>query len=73
MTTDRRNPEQVHHEDDVLKKATLARELRLETMEEARKVCDAAEATCPANLWPMATYRDLLFLDSNQNAHGETV
>ena len=40
-----------------------------------RKVCNAAEATCPANRWAlvMATYRDLLFLDSNQNAHGETV
>ena len=25
----------------------------------------AAEAICPANKWTLATYNDLLFLDSN--------
>jgi len=63
----------VHHEEDAFKKAVLARELRLETMEEARVVCDAAEAECPASMWPFATYRDLLFLDSNQDGHGQTI
>jgi len=63
----------VHHEEDPFKKASVARELRLDTMEAARKVCDEAEAICPANLWPMATYKDLLFLDANQDGHGQTI
>ncbi|KAL1505117.1 hypothetical protein AB1Y20_008876 [Prymnesium parvum] len=45
-------------------KAMLARELRLETMERARDVCDAIEAIVPANLWTLSTYNDLLFLDA---------
>mmetsp|Transcript_55168 Transcript_55168/g.97358 ORF Transcript_55168/g.97358 Transcript_55168/m.97358 type:complete len:126 (-) Transcript_55168:440-817(-) len=45
-------------------KAMLARELRLETMEQARDVCDAIEAIVPANLWTLSTYNDLLFLDA---------
>jgi glutamine synthetase len=53
----------IHAEEDVAKKAALARTLRLETMVELREVCDAAEATCPADLWTLATYKDLLFLD----------
>ena len=44
----------------------LARVLRLETMEEVRKVCDAAEALCPDSIWPIASYKQLLFLDSEQ-------
>jgi len=44
-------------------KAKLARTLRLETMISIRESCDAAEAVCPANLWTLATYKDLLFLD----------
>ena len=31
-----------------------------------REVCDAAEAQCPANVWPIASYKSLLFLDSEQ-------
>jgi len=45
--------------------ARLARTLRLETMEEVRKVCDATEAAVPAGLWTLASYRELLFLDSH--------
>jgi len=63
----------VHAESDDLKKATLARTLRLETMIEARAVIDATEAECPAHIWPLATYKELLFLDSNQDASGNTV
>ena len=45
--------------------ASLARILRLETMVEIRKLCDAAEEIVPADLWTLATYKELLFLDSH--------
>jgi len=62
----------VHHEEDGFKKADLARNLRLETMMEVREICDSAEAICPANMWPIATYKELLFLDSQQDGNGQT-
>ena len=40
----------IHNADDTAAKATMARALRLETMIEARKVIDAAEAKGPENL-----------------------
>ena len=49
-------------------KATAARVLRLEVMEDVRKVCDATEALCPPSLWTLASYKELLFLDFNQGA-----
>jgi glutamine synthetase len=58
----------LHGAADEYEKATLARVLRLETMEEARKVCDTIEETVPANLWTLATYKELLFFDSHQGA-----
>jgi len=48
--------------------ARLARVLRLETMEEIRSVCDATESKVPADLWTLATYQELLFLDQNQDS-----
>jgi glutamine synthetase len=63
----------VHGEADALRRAALARELRLETMAAARGVVDEAEARCPADRWPLATYAELLFLDANQDAYGRTV
>ena len=62
----------VHAAQDGMQKASCARELRLEVMEEARKACDEAEGKCPATVWPFATYRDLLFLDQNQDHQGVT-
>lgn len=53
----------IHHETDSAKKAHLARTLRLETMIEIREHCDAIEGKVPANMWTLATYKDLLFLD----------
>ena len=47
--------------------ADLARTLRLETMIDIREVCDAAEGLCPADLWTLPTYTDLLFLDQTTN------
>ena len=63
----------VHHEEDAFKKAVLARELRLDVIEAGRKVVDEAEAVTPANLWPFATYKELLFLDANQDGNGQTI
>ena len=63
----------MHHEGDDYKKAALARILRLETMIEARAAVDAAEGECPAHLWPVSTYKEMLFLDANQDAHGNTL
>jgi len=51
-----------------LEKATAARVLRLETMEEARTRCDEAEAQVPPEQWTLATYKELLFLDFNQGS-----
>jgi len=50
--------------------ATLARVLRLETMIDIRKLCDTAEAVVPAHLWTLATYKELLFLDSHTHGPG---
>lgn len=46
-------------------KAELARVLRLETMIDIRATCDAAEEVVPADLWTLATYKELLFLDQH--------
>jgi len=53
----------IHHEGDLKKKADMARILRLEDMVQIRTLADAAEALCPADLWTLSTYEDLLFLD----------
>ena len=63
----------MHHEADGYNKAVLARALRLETMITAREAIDEAEADCPAHLWPLATYKEMLFLDANQDANGNTI
>ena len=56
---------EIHAADSSHDKAKLARVLRLETMIDMRAVCDAAEAVVPANLWTLATYKELLFLDTH--------
>lgn len=43
--------------------ALRARVLRLETMCAVRERVDEAEGLVPAQLWTLATYRELLFLD----------
>lgn len=60
--------EGMHHAADEHAKAQAARVLRLETMEEARAACDRAEEQVPADLWTLATYKELLFLDANQGS-----
>jgi len=56
---------EIHGTEDLYEKAKLARVLRLETMVDIRKICDLAEETVPAELWTLATYKELLFLDSH--------
>jgi glutamine synthetase len=55
----------VHAAHDAEKSAKSARQLRLETMIEVRAICDEAESKCPADLWTLATYKELFFLDMN--------
>ena len=55
----------MHAAESSLDKARLARVLRLETMIDIREICDTAEETVPADLWTLATYKELLFLDSH--------
>jgi glutamine synthetase len=55
----------IHAAESSIEKARLARVLRLETMIEIREICDAAEEVVPADLWTLATYKELLFLDQH--------
>jgi len=55
----------IHSTEDHFEQAQLARVLRLETMDDIRIICDTAEETVPADLWTLATYKELLFLDSH--------
>jgi glutamine synthetase len=56
---------EMHDTEEAYEKAKLARVLRLETMPECRKFCDAAEEVVPESMWTLATYKELLFLDSH--------
>ena len=56
---------EIHDTEEAYEKAKLARVLRLDTMPELRKVCDAAEEVVPAEFWTLATYKELLFLDAH--------
>lgn len=53
----------VNNSENDIVKAKKARVLRLETMIEIRKTCDEVEGLIPANLWNIATYKELLFID----------
>merc|ERR1712038_839725 len=55
----------IHAAENSYEAAKIARVLRLETMIDIRDVCDSAEEVVPANLWTLATYKELLFLDSH--------
>merc|ERR1719335_145770 len=57
----------VHKASDLSAGAALARTLRLDTMVEVRKLCDDIEAEVPADKWTLATYKELLFMDSHEN------
>ena len=51
-----------HHDNEPLKHATqISRELK-PAMADLRNVVDTLETLVSADLWPLPTYRDLLFL-----------
>ena len=56
---------EIHAAGDSHEAARLSRVLRLETMIDVRALCDAAEEVVPSALWTLATYKELLFLDSH--------
>lgn len=56
---------EIHAAGDAMSQAQLARTLRLETMIDIREICDSAEEVVPADLWTLATYKELLFLDQH--------
>jgi len=55
----------IHGAPDESEAAALARVLRLDTMAKVRDLCDDAEALVPPALWTLATYQELLFLDTH--------
>jgi len=59
---------EIHAAETSYEKAQLARVLRLETMIDIRAFCDAAEEVVPSDLWTLATYKELLFLDQTSDA-----
>merc|ERR550514_852649 len=61
--------ETVHHAGSLSEGAALARTLRLETMVEVRKLCDELEGKVPSELWTLATYKELLFMDMQPLDH----
>jgi glutamine synthetase len=52
-------------ESDEHKAAQIARKMRLETMVSIRDVIDEFEGRCPPEDWTLATYQELLFLDTH--------
>jgi len=58
---------EIHSVETPMNKAELARVLRLDTMIDIRGICDIAEEVVPAENWTLATYKELLFLDSHTN------
>jgi len=59
---------QMEEASSAYEKAKLARVARLETMEAVRKVCDEAEMLVPPEMWPIASYESLMFLDYMQGS-----
>jgi len=57
----------IHAAADNFEAAKLCRVLRLETMIAVRKIVDDVEGECPANLWTLATYHELLFVDTGRD------
>jgi glutamine synthetase len=56
---------EIHAAADEAEGAALARSLRLDTMIKVREICDEAEGLCPPSLWTLASYAELLFLDTH--------
>jgi glutamine synthetase len=57
----------IHAEEDKHAAANIARDMRLETMVSIRGVIDEFEKRCPPEDWTLATYKELLFLDTHDH------
>jgi glutamine synthetase len=55
----------VHAKKTTAEKAAECRVLRMDTMLEVRAVCDDIETNVPAEMWSMASYKEMLFLDTH--------
>ena len=58
---------EIHDAKSLAEKAQLSRKLRLETMINIREICDKAESLVPQDMWTLATYKELLFIDQTAN------
>lgn len=54
----------IHATEDLHAAANLARNMRLDTMVSIRSIIDEFEGRCPPEKWTLATYDELLFLDT---------
>lgn len=55
----------IHATEDLHAASKFARTMRLETMVSIREIIEEFEARCPPEKWTLATYEELLFLDSH--------
>jgi glutamine synthetase len=55
----------IHGTESTEERARACRTLRLELMIEVREGCDTAETHVPAEMWTLATYKELLFIDTH--------
>ena len=60
-------------EADLPRAARMAHDLRFGAMAEIRELCDASEATCKGDAWSLATYKELLFLDTHTALASDTI
>ena len=65
------NLEAIQSEQDLVAKAAMCERLRREVMLEVGEVCKEAESLCPLSLWPIATFKELLFLDQHHHTSDE--
>jgi glutamine synthetase len=57
----------VFEEEDLVARANLSRQIRLERMVQVRALVDEIEGVVPADRWPVATYKELLFMDQHHS------
>jgi glutamine synthetase len=55
----------VHAKKTTAAKAAECRVLRMDTMIDVRTVCDDIESLVPEAMWSMASYKEMLFLDTH--------
>jgi len=56
---------EIHNTGDNTQRAALSRVVRLQTMTTVRVLCDEVEGLVPEEMWTIATYKELLFIDQH--------